>query len=121
MLCFALNPRTSSYLLEARTALFPDSFHQQLRDLLVTAIAQIVDSSTETDSKGLSSMPSLISSRCLIRGAPGDEPILALDLELNRDEGPSEVTLILTPETVGEMVTGMSRIRDQLFAAATKK
>uniref|UniRef100_A0A8D1DVS8 COMM domain-containing protein n=1 Tax=Sus scrofa TaxID=9823 RepID=A0A8D1DVS8_PIG len=96
---------------EAILALFPENFHQNLKNLLTKIILEhVVDIKTSSDSISRLAVPT-----CLLQMKIQEDPSLCGD-----KPSVSAVTVELSKETLDTMLDGLGRIRDQLSAVANK-
>uniref|UniRef100_A0A2K6Q9Z0 COMM domain containing 9 n=1 Tax=Rhinopithecus roxellana TaxID=61622 RepID=A0A2K6Q9Z0_RHIRO len=106
---------------EAILALFPENFHQNLKNLLTKIILEHslprlvdldwrVDIKTSSDSISRMAVPT-----CLLQMKIQEDPSLCGD-----KPSISAVTVELSKETLDTMLDGLGRIRDQLSAMASK-
>uniref|UniRef100_A0A8C6R8Z4 COMM domain containing 9 n=1 Tax=Nannospalax galili TaxID=1026970 RepID=A0A8C6R8Z4_NANGA len=96
---------------ETILALFPENFHQNLKNLLTKIILEhIVDIKTSSDSISRMAVPT-----CLLQMKIQEDPSLCGD-----KPSVSAVTMELSKETLDTMLDGLGRIRDQLSAVANK-
>ncbi|XP_069479455.1 COMM domain-containing protein 9 [Ambystoma mexicanum] len=115
-------------------ALFPEAFHQSLKNLLTKMILQSVSSWRQEAEANQISLPRLIdmdwrvdiktSSDSISRMAV---PTCLLQMKIQEDAGlcgaeptVSALTMELSKETLDTMLDGLGRIRDQLSAVANK-
>uniref|UniRef100_A0A5G2R1Q5 COMM domain containing 9 n=1 Tax=Sus scrofa TaxID=9823 RepID=A0A5G2R1Q5_PIG len=98
-------------LTRAILALFPENFHQNLKNLLTKIILEhVVDIKTSSDSISRLAVPT-----CLLQMKIQEDPSLCGD-----KPSVSAVTVELSKETLDTMLDGLGRIRDQLSAVANK-
>uniref|UniRef100_A0A8C0X6H4 COMM domain-containing protein n=1 Tax=Castor canadensis TaxID=51338 RepID=A0A8C0X6H4_CASCN len=97
--------------LHRRSGLFPENFHQNLKNLLTKIILEhVVDIKTSSDSISRMAVPT-----CLLQMKIQEDPSLCGD-----KPSISAVTVELSKETLDTMLDGLGRIRDQLSAVANK-
>nr|XP_019594173.1 PREDICTED: COMM domain-containing protein 9 isoform X1 [Rhinolophus sinicus] len=119
---------------EAILALFPENFHQNLKNLLTKIILEHVSTWRTEAQANLISLPRLVDLdwRVDIKTASDSISRMAVPtclLQLKIQEDPSlcgdkpsvsAVTMELSKETLDTMLDGLGRIRDQLSAVANK-
>ncbi|XP_032977194.1 COMM domain-containing protein 9 isoform X1 [Rhinolophus ferrumequinum] len=119
---------------EAVLALFPENFHQNLKNLLTKIILEHVSTWRTEAQANLISLPRLVDLdwRVDIKTASDSISRMAVPtclLQLKIQEDPSlcgdkpsvsAVTMELSKETLDTMLDGLGRIRDQLSAVANK-
>uniref|UniRef100_A0A8C8BLH8 COMM domain containing 9 n=1 Tax=Otus sunia TaxID=257818 RepID=A0A8C8BLH8_9STRI len=92
-------------------ALFPENFHQNLKNLLTKIILEnMVDIKTSSDSISRMAVPTCLLQLKIQEDAAlcGNSPVV------------SALTMELSKETLDTMLEGLGRIRDQLSAVANK-
>uniref|UniRef100_A0A663MAT4 COMM domain containing 9 n=1 Tax=Athene cunicularia TaxID=194338 RepID=A0A663MAT4_ATHCN len=92
-------------------ALFPENFHQNLKNLLTKIILEnMVDIKMSSDSISRMAVPSCLLQLKIQEDAAlcGNSPVV------------SALTMELSKETLDTMLEGLGRIRDQLSAVANK-
>uniref|UniRef100_A0A5F5Q4T5 COMM domain containing 9 n=1 Tax=Equus caballus TaxID=9796 RepID=A0A5F5Q4T5_HORSE len=119
---------------EAILALFPENFHQNLKNLLTKIILEHVSTWRSETQANQISLPRLVDLdwRVDIKTASDSisrmaVPTCLLQMKIQEDpsvcgDGPSvsAVTMELSKETLDTMLDGLGRIRDQLSAVANK-
>uniref|UniRef100_G1ND71 COMM domain containing 9 n=1 Tax=Meleagris gallopavo TaxID=9103 RepID=G1ND71_MELGA len=92
-------------------ALFPENFHQNLKNLLTKIILEnVVDIKTSSDTINRMAVPT-----CLLQLKIQEDAALCRNSPVV-----SALTVELSKETLDTMLEGLGRIRDQLSAVANK-
>lgn len=113
---------------EETAALFPDSFHADLRSLLVKVVQHRLPEwcATSLAAGGVSSMPQLQSASWLAYRVPVDEadgptrPALNLNLKIGKSPSGAPgrtVNVEMSKEQVDSMLEGLNKVKEQLAAA----
>ncbi|CAG2117676.1 unnamed protein product [Medioppia subpectinata] len=93
-------------------ALFPQTFHKQLKQLLIKLIVKNSDKWI-AKSRPIQSMPSLVDFECRTESNK-----CVIDLQLTDPK--DKVSVVLSKQQLKEMTEGMATIRQQLFDATHK-